>query len=167
MKLTQVERAMLANQYRILMKLGSDNSESLSVMIDALESGYEQEFEECLWGISREPVPEAICKEVNDILQMLRVTRRAATERHLGAAIIERLTFEGFDANEAEGHYYYAEFLVTKKGVWSELLGLPLNSHSGATLPMYRRMREVWQQTAQSLDMPTEDVERIANAAYA
>jgi hypothetical protein len=63
MKLTEVERLTLANQYRILEKLEPD-AEGHRHAAEALESGYEGLYERLMFQWISKPVPEAITEPV-------------------------------------------------------------------------------------------------------
>src|SRR5690349_11213076 len=107
MKLTEVERLSLWNQFRILQKLDpQDDSHKKNAEI--IRAGYEglygQVFEHMY-----EPTSEAVCKEVYDILDMYR-----ALEAVYGKGMANpkgfNSQFDVFDGNNDE-HFSVACFL--------------------------------------------------------
>ena len=73
MKMTDVERVLLLNQYAILSRLSSNEHEKsdYDLMISALSSGYDDDFEQMFSHIP-EPFAIEIMNEVREILEMFR-----------------------------------------------------------------------------------------------
>lgn len=72
MKITDVEKIILLNQYRILSKLYPEDRDICETNIEILESGYTSQYEE-LFYIDTEEMLEEQCTEVLDILDMYRL----------------------------------------------------------------------------------------------
>lgn len=140
MKLSPAERAILANQYEILKRLGSDDAD-YDRMIEALRWGYESEYEGALGLYRDSEVTEADSKYVMDVLDMYRVLQ-AAAERH--GVDTSRVVFPGFDGNNEGNLWGYANFL-RKQGRWTDLdvRFQDLDSHTG-TRAKYERMLSVY-----------------------
>ena len=72
-KLTIVEREILANQFRILEKLEGDNQQrDYRNLIEALESGYELHYMDVFEDLSETTLSKDDCRRVLDILEMFR-----------------------------------------------------------------------------------------------
>ena len=68
-KLTIVEREILANQFRILEKLEGDNQQrDYRNLIEALESGYELHYMDVFEDLSETTLSKDDCRRVLDIL---------------------------------------------------------------------------------------------------
>ena len=68
-KLTIVEREILANQFRILEKLEGDNQQrDYRNLIEALEGGYELHYMDVFEDLSETTLSKDDCRRVLDIL---------------------------------------------------------------------------------------------------
>jgi uncharacterized protein YfbU (UPF0304 family) len=147
MKLTKIERAILANQQRILSYLDNGNEENYLFKAQILEEGYEGMYEEAFTGIF-DGVSEEICEETFSILNMYRTINnaiQALNPNQIPEQDLEKIKFQGFDANN-DKHYYFMKFLVEKADRFDEYRDMYLNSHSLFPLRKYRRMLEVYNQ---------------------
>ena len=145
LNLTNVERLILGNQYRILAKLneGTHDEEYFQKKVEILDRGYAWYYGDLLVS---EPLPIEVSVETMDILDMFRqidayVSQLKDNERE--TLNVEKLTFKGFDANN-DPHYGFAKFIIEKDDRYGERKGMYLNSHTNSTLPRYRRMLEVY-----------------------
>ncbi|HSD13122.1 MAG TPA: YfbU family protein [Flavobacterium sp.] len=139
--LTITERQILVNQFKILATIGFDND--YETKIEILENGYTEQYFE-VFDVATEEIPMTICEETSQILQMFRrisdtVETLSAEEKD--SLDLEKITFEGFDANH-DPHYHYMTFLVDKMDLWQEYKGMYLNSHSRFPMSKYRKMLE-------------------------
>jgi uncharacterized protein YfbU (UPF0304 family) len=140
-KLTDVERLMLANQFRILSKL-EPQDEHYAHAAEVLVRGYEGLYQRHVFGHLSEPVPERVLTEVEDIFQMFRGLTRAY-EKGVKKPNGFHPEFDGFDGNN-DPHHGVAHFLLHDIGHWEELKNRPTNSHSQANLPSYLNMVARW-----------------------
>lgn len=148
-ELTRVERAILANQFRVLAAMypeeKSDYEEREEVMRDGLTGSYEWALEYVC--PDSNAMPREICDEVVDILQMHRTLLVSYKQLSDKTGISKKmLAFEGFDANEETKYYSYAEFFLRHDGgqfkeLWSKKMGI--NSH-WPKLSGYRAMLAIW-----------------------
>ena len=151
MKLTKTERALIANQNRILALLDESNSDSYLLKAKIAEHGYEgmyhKIFDEIYDGISEET-----CEETQKILTMYRVinnfiaTLSSEVQKELD---LNKIKFDGFDMNN-DDHYFYMTFLVEEANLYEEHKEAYLNSHSMSSLIRYRRMLPVYNQKIES-----------------
>ena len=147
--LSKVERALLANQLRILEVLYPDDAEELAQHRTALEAGWEYHFEEAFLAVSSDDVftTEQSC-EVIDILDMYGAIDLAlgAIGRDHSLAQHFAARFAGFDGNNEVVEMAYVEYLVEDLGRFDYLASRAeagFNSHT-QTLDRYRRMVSVW-----------------------
>lgn len=162
MKLSQVERAILSNQYRILAILEPEQAEHYRLAETAFQNGYELDYGDFL-GVYSDVVSEDDCREVLDILQMCRVLRQAADEiKDLDDQQRELLTFQGFDGNGETKHYAYAEWFCLERGRFGEFRS-DFNSHM-PMLPLYRTQLALWRKCADPNKPTAEELRAIADA---
>lgn len=141
--LSIVERQILANQFKILSKLGGEgvDTEDYQTKIEILENGYTEQYYE-IFDVDTEEIPIEICEETSQILNMYRRINTAIGELTADERAefdLEKIKFEGFDANN-DPHYHYMIFMVDRMKIWREYRGEYVNSHSPFTLPKYQKM---------------------------
>jgi len=140
-KLSKAERQILVNQYRILSAVNED-SEYYDLKANILEQGYTGRYSEVF--TIHEEIPEDICDETDEILNMYRRINNAITQlssEEKDSLNLEKLKFEGFDGNN-DPHYHYMTFMVENMDLWQEYNEVYLNSHSQFPLTKYRKMLE-------------------------
>jgi uncharacterized protein YfbU (UPF0304 family) len=140
-KLTDVERLTLANQFLILNKLQPD--EHYAHAAEALMRGYEGLYQQLVFEHLWEPTPARITEEVLDIFDMYRGLTNAYKHHGVKKPKGYHPEFEGFDGNH-DPHHGVGTFMVDELGLWPELKGRPMNSHTSSTLPSYLKMVAVW-----------------------
>lgn len=162
-----VQRLMLANQFRILAKLDGEEEDGYNnKKAEILEKGYEWHYSDIFEDISG-PLPKEVSDETMDILEMF---------RHLGAYIeqlpedqratldLRRLSFDGFDQNN-DRHYNYMRFIVEKDGRYEDHKGTNFNSHTSSSIGKYRRMLNIYnERRAGGNHLAFADIQDIQNA---
>lgn len=144
-KLTYTERLILANQFKILSIIDEENSEGHRYSEDIVTHGFEGIYDELYTGIY-DPIPEGICTETFDILDMFRGIETGIAslkEEEKNELDLDRIEFKGFDANN-DRHYGFMKFLVDRGGRYDEYKGKYINSHTMSTIDKYRRMLNVF-----------------------
>lgn len=142
-KLTDVERLILANQYEILSKLSKDDTYAL--WAEALRDGHEFLYSQCFERLSPN-LSEQKTQHVLDILSIYRALRlsyeKLTDKSGIDASDIE---FIGFDGNNESDLYGFA-LALAKSGRFTESLGeYGKNSHSQTT-DIYERMIQRWRE---------------------
>ena len=151
MELTKTERAIIANQNRILSYLDNANSESYLHKAEIAERGYEGLYDELFKNIY-EGISKEVCDETHDILTMYRGINNfisSLTNEQKDALDLAKIRFEGFDANNND-HYYFMKFIVEKADLYEEYKDAYLNSHSIASLRKYKRMLPIYTQAIEA-----------------
>lgn len=144
MDLSEKDRLILYNQYRILEKLYPDEEKECQLAQEVLLNGYELEYDELIEMMRI--VPKEVCNEVIDVLQMFRSLFFSYENLKDKSGINEYdVKFQGFDGNEEGKHYSYAKFFIKDKERYEELNDCEMNSHSNK-LDQYREMLGVWRQ---------------------
>lgn len=141
--MTQIERTILANQFKILAQLDEGNAISYIRNAEILEKGIEGLYEEVI--VSSEKIPFDICKETHEILTMYRVIENATAklkEEDRSELDLNAIRFDGFDANN-DPHYQFAKFIIEKMDLYESFQGRQLNSHTMASMRRYKRMLPV------------------------
>lgn len=140
--LTKVERLTLVNQYKTLQGLHRDDDylvKHYRRMEEIFTAGYVQMYREAFSELSDE-MPVEVSEEVLSILDM-----HEAMLFSLGQTPnpqdIERVKFQGFDANNEAEHLAFAKFFIGSGDKYQELR--VFNSHY-STLPRYRKMLAEW-----------------------
>lgn len=164
MKLTNTERLMLVNQFKILAKLNEEDEESAyySKKAEILERGYEWYYDELL---SSEPLPREVSNETMDILDMFRqldaYVDQLSPEQKANLDL-EKLKFDGFDATN-DKHYGFAKFIIEKDDRYNERKEMYLNSHTPTSIQKYRRMLPIYKERKTSRHLTFDDLIAIQN----
>jgi hypothetical protein len=165
MQLTEVDRWVLMNQYRILARLDPEGLEGdHEKAVTVLEHGYESEYGDLVPWLSEEPMSQEEGRRVLDILDMHRDLLWSYEDLEDKSGI-ERseVAFLGFDGNNETRALGYARFLIDS-GRWTELADSAdgLNSHM-PTMDMYGRMLPVWRRARENrLRSPAMGRERMS-----
>lgn len=127
-KLDKIQRRILANQYRLLSHLDKAQASGHQRRAEILEEGYEGQYFAIFDEIA-DPLPEAACKFVNEILNMYHALQHRASEisafpSDLSVAIafpgfcerdeIELVGYERFLASDAPNSNVYAKLTRTQ-----------------------------------------------------
>lgn len=143
MKMTEVEKLILYNQYAILQKLYPEDSKIYENAQEILVSGFTSEYDSLAEHLS-DDYPEEICSETQDILQMYRSLYYSYEELEDKGGIKKRdVQFQGFDGNEEVKHYNLAKYYIEDEDLFEEFKDVPINSHA-SRLRKYRAMLLAW-----------------------
>jgi uncharacterized protein YfbU (UPF0304 family) len=140
-KLSQTERLILANQYKILAKVEPENSGQFNYLKEILERGYEGLYYYLFEGIDSEGISKSVTDETHEILTMYR--RIKPSIENSENPDIDQIKFKGFDGNH-QSHYHIMKFMVEDLGLYSEYKDSYYNSHSQIPLTKYRDMLQVY-----------------------
>jgi len=164
MNLSIKDRLILSNQFRILEALYPDEKQHFSNTREAIESGYEIEYDWQTQYIHREVVNVEECNQVIDILSMFDVLKHAYESIEDKSGIDEyKVKFLGFDGNNETKQMAYARYL-RKNGKFTNLESLDdFNSHC-PMLATYRRMLNEWSRSDKKYQLTKDDIKRITKA---
>ena len=163
--LTKTERALFANQYRILELVDPDHARDYELLRTALERGYELHFADIfdhIWdGLTAEE-----CAEVLEILSMYDALQRSVKQLGDAAPVRpEEVEFPGFDGNNEPAQMGYARYFVNDLDRFSYLKfqNRDINSHM-PMLDTYREMLRGWVRTGKSYELKADEIEQILPA---
>lgn len=159
-KLTPLERLMLANQYRILTKVDPEYATfyRLDEKIDILEGGYEGQYGFVLGSFPENSLSPDDCRLVQDVLAMSSIIMDLKGTSNVDFGDFEQVEF---DANNEGDFLSYAEFLLKYNGSGFPGVTGVVNAHH-STLPMHRARVAEWKKLGKQPGELTEaDVAKI------
>lgn len=165
MKLTRVERWMLWNQYRILEALYPADQREFEEAREALECGYEYQYDHLCRHVFQETLSKDECDEVISILEMFRALQHSYKNLEDKDGIEEwTVTFAGFDGNHETKQMAFARYFCKHDGGRFEDLeiGDRFSSHC-QLLGRYRQMLAQWQAMGKPYDLTKEQLPAIAS----
>lgn len=157
-KLTIVEREILANQFRILEKLEGDNQQrDYRNLIEALERGYELHYMDVFEDLSETTLSKDDCRRVLDILEMFRgliYSYQGLKRDRVETTLTENdVKFVGFDGNDPLECKYmlYTSYFIQDLDRYSEIQEIShpsFNSHC-KMISTYMSMLQRWHEFKQ------------------
>lgn len=168
MEISQRDRLMLINQYKILANLDKDDADHYKELISILENGYTIFYSQLDVWVSNE-MPEEEGRFVLDVLDLYRaiedIKRATKDDRLLRHSYS---FFHGFDGNNETAHMGFCRFLIERQGKFQEqkqylLKNDNLNSH----MPMidkYSRMLEEARNLPDKWRMSVDEALRVLGA---
>jgi len=162
-QLTRVERLLLSNQFAILAALFPDEATEYERMKEAVDSGYELEFERLAQHVYADGLSADACQEVLEILSMFDYLKQGFERLSDKSGIDEHdITFAGFDGNNEVSYMGYAEYFC-RQGRFGSLNIQDFNSHFPA-IELYRRMLQAHRESKDKYHLSKADILRIAAA---
>ncbi|UXH79992.1 YfbU family protein [Roseateles amylovorans] len=141
-KLTAVERLILANQYEILGLL--QNNESLTRLATDLKDGHAWIFESKIRNQLSDELPDASAKEVLAILGIYSDLKDSYDQLGDKSGIDGRaVVFPGYDGNN-EGELLHFTAALSANGNYSQTIGEHARNSHCPVRDMYQRMVDRW-----------------------
>lgn len=147
MIISDTERVILLNQYKILEKLDSDNKEEYQNLQEVLENGYELEYRYKFSYILDSKMSESDCEFVQNILYLYDMLNNSYEQLEDKTDIdLKDLKFKGFDGNNESQYMGYLKYLVEVDGKYTYLFDKDkkkryYNTHC-QVIPRYESMLE-------------------------
>jgi uncharacterized protein len=165
-KLSRVERWILANQFRILERLVPDEAEGFLAARRAVESGFEVVYETLAKHIAEPGLTSEECRDVIDTLSMFEALAKADADTVPGVDA-GQVQFAGYDGTTEPAQLGFARHFSSTVGRLFKVLhrGDDFDSHAPGGLARYRRQLDVWHSCADPDQLTPEDVIKIAGAA--
>jgi len=170
-KLTDVERQILFNQYLILSKSDIDgwyDKKDFILKAKILYHGYEGLYDEVI--SIEKSVDSSISDFVLDILSLynnILVSYQKLTKEEKLEYPIKNIQFDGFDGNEETSECWFCKFFVEDMDRYSDLkqiTNFPFNSHM-PRLRMYINQLEFAEKIDKELyELNLQDIKDIMNA---
>ena len=160
-KLSKVERIILANQFRILAALEPDSAIEHQNRADCLQSGYLEQasLERYVEDELAHDVHELVYDTL-DMFQALKDAKRKILE-------LKKITikFPGFDEKKEAKYLAYSRHLIERDVRFSDCAkDGPFATHS-EMVETYEKMTKKWRSSSDRFDLDLEDVRRIAEAS--
>jgi hypothetical protein len=163
MRLTETERLILSNQYRILEQLYPDEAELFALHRKAVEGGFVSHYKPHM--LLGEEVSEEVCREVLEILRMHRALKFSFQSLQDTGGIEEsQIQFRGFDENMEPHQTAYTGYLFDDPDRFDKLKQSGGYNSDTPMLERYRRMLLQWQDSEDQKNLTKEDLARIVSA---
>ena len=146
MEMTNAQRLILSNQYKLMSQMDPENSTKYQRLQTIVERGYELQMRE----LNKEfgCLTESECRETIDIMEMyhaMQESNKMLSDAERKDVDQRRLQFLGFDiASEAQS-VNYVRFLIDSEGLYPQFD--KADHHFNSQMPMlekYRRMLTTW-----------------------
>ena len=164
MEMSNAQRLILANQYRLMAIVDADNADRYRRLQTIIERGYGLQMRELDSEFGE--IKEETCRIVIDVMEMYHALHVSWTNLKDNQHIDERrLTFPGFDGATESGFLNYVRFLVTVEKRFPQFSGGADNFN--AQVPMwdkYMRMRAVWHVCPRQYHLSANEITQIINA---
>ncbi|MEM6049253.1 YfbU family protein [Erwinia sp. P7711] len=164
MEMTNAQRLILSNQYKMMTMLDPDNAERYRRQQTIIERGYGLQMRE----LDREfgELNEAVCRIIIDIMEMHHALHVSWTNLKDPSSLEERrLAFLGFDAATEARYLGYVRFMVNVEGRYTHF---DSGTHGfNAQTPMwekYQRMLTVWHTCPRQYHLSANEIAQIINA---
>ena len=164
MEMTNAQRLILSNQYKMMTMLDPDNAERYRRQQTIIERGYGLQMRE----LDREfgELTEAVCRSIIDIMELHHALHVSWTNlKDPGEIEARRLQFLGFDAATEARFLGYVRFMVQIEGRYTQF---DAGSHGfNAQTPMwekYQRMLAVWHTCPRQYHLSANEIAQIINA---
>ncbi len=168
MSLSNTERLILANQYRILELLDPQNVADHSQSRDAIERGYVAAYPNLL---SEDENPEFPLEESSFVVKALSMfDAMQRSFKNLGSVPgvkPQDVAFDGFDGNNETTYMAYARFVVDQENRFDYLTfgGDRLNSLT-PRVTAYRGMLRKWIEMDESYELSAEQIRALIEAQH-
>ncbi|MBP2167655.1 uncharacterized protein YfbU (UPF0304 family) [Erwinia toletana] len=164
MEMTNAQRLILSNQYKMMTMLDPDNGERYRRQQTIVERGYGLQMRE----LDREfgELSEEVCRTIINIMEMHHAMHVSWTNLKDSRELEERrLAFLGFDAATEARYLGYVRFMVNVEGRYTQF---DSGTHGfNAQTPMwekYHRMLTVWQTCPRQYHLSANEIAQIINA---
>lgn len=150
------QREVLWLLHTICANSGFGSNIDHNIMAEVYRNGFTTLYHEPL----SEEMSEDIQNETEEILDMFDHVERACQQLNVNQDLRENLSFQGFCGNECT-HSMFAR-IIEMQGRFNYLSHpLHTNSHSSATIEIYRRMLRRWNLSTDRYNLTLDDLNEI------
>ncbi|MDR9829592.1 YfbU family protein [Vibrio sp. FNV 38] len=166
MEMTNAQRLILSNQYKLMMKMDPENSGKYQRLQTIVERGYELQMRELNKDFGR--MTEDECREAIDIMEMyhaMQESNKMLNDSERADVDQRRLMFLGYDAATEAQSVHYVRFLVDSEGLYPQFD--KADHHFNSQMPMlekYRRMLATWRHCPRQYHLSAAEFKKIFNA---
>ena len=164
MEMTNAQRLILSNQYKMMTMLDPANAERYRRLQTIIERGYGLQMRELDHEFGE--LKEEPCRTIIDIMEMYHALHVSWSNLQDQQSIDERrVTFLGFDAATEARYLGYVRFMVNVEGRYTHF---DAGTHGfNAQTPMsekYQRMLNVWHACPRQYHLSANEINQIINA---
>ncbi|TCJ98896.1 hypothetical protein EV694_1328 [Volucribacter psittacicida] len=164
MEMTATQRLILANQYKLMALLDSDNAQKYQRLEIIVRGGFGLELKELDKEFS--DLSEQDCRLVLDTLEMYNALQVSYNHLKDKSAISEhRLTFPGYCAVREKKYLNYLRFITGVEGKYTEFMHCTHGCDS--QIPMnekYRKMLEALRACPHEYHLSAAEIQKILDA---
>ncbi|MDO6704595.1 YfbU family protein [Photobacterium sp. 1_MG-2023] len=163
MEMTNAQRLILSNQYRLMAQLEPDHAAKYQRLQTIVERGYGLQLRELDKDFGA--LSEAECKEIINVMEMHHAMQESQKQLNNHEIDSRRLLFLGFDAQSEPQQMHYVRFLTQIEHLYPGFL--PSEHQFNSHVPMqskYRRMLTVWQKCPRQYHLSATEIQQILNA---
>lgn len=168
MEMTNAQRLILSNQYKMMTMLDPENAERYRRYQTIIERGFGLQMNE----LDRDfgDLSEETCRIIINVMEMYHALQISNTNlrEHLKEKAdvdVRRLTFLGFDAATESRYLSYVRFMVNVEGRYTHF---DSGTHGfNSQTPMwekYQRMLAIWQSCPRQYHLCAVEIVQILNA---
>lgn len=163
MEMTNAQRLILSNQYKMMTMLDPDNADRYRRLQTIIERGYGLQMRE----LDREfgELKETVCRQIIDIMEMYHALHVSWTNLNCQSIDERRVTFMGFDAATEARYLSYVRFMVNTEGRYTHF---DAGTHGfNSQTPMwekYLRMLNAWHACPRQYHLSENEISQILNA---
>ncbi|EGR2795793.1 hypothetical protein BOO29_07275 [Vibrio navarrensis] len=166
MEMSNTQRLILSNQYKLMSQLDPSNAAKYQRLKTIIERGYELQMRELNKDFGC--ISEAHCKEVIDIMEMyhaMQESNKMLSDSERSEVDQRRLQFLGFDIASEAQLVHYVRFLVDSEGLYPQFD--KADHHFNSQMPMlekYRRMLASWKKCPRQYHLSATELRQIFSA---
>ncbi|MGC6335457.1 YfbU family protein [Pasteurella multocida] len=164
MEMTSTQRLILANQYKLMGLLDSQNAQKYQRLEAIVKGGFALELKELDKEFS--DVSEQECQTVLDTLEMYNALQTSYNNLSDKSALTpHRLQFAGYCAVREKKYLNYLRFITGVEGKYQEFMRCEHGCDS--QVPMwdkYMRMLDVWHACPYGYHLSMTEIQNILNA---
>lgn len=162
MRLTRAERWIISNQLRILASYFPEEKEILEYQREAIEHGFEREYDSIIPFIESDTLSAAGCDEVVEILEMYWQMGRACRKQSEAGMEID-VRFPGWDGDSEYKQRSYARYYCKQGDRFADMGDSVFQNARRPMLPSYRVMLDEWRDHSRKYSLSFEDVLDLLN----
>lgn len=164
MEMSSTQRLILANQYKLMGLLDSQNAKKYQRLETIVKGGFALELKE----LDKDffDISEQECRTVLDTLEMynaLNVSYNQLADK--SALTPHRLQFAGYCAVREKKYLNYLRFITGVEGKYQEFMQCAHGCDSQTPMwDKYAKMLEVWRECPREYHLSVEEIKNILNA---
>lgn len=164
MEMSSTQRLILANQYRLMSLLDSENTAKYARFETIVRGGFALELRELDKDFSN--ISEQECRIVRDTLEMyhaLHISYNNLADK--SAVTLHRLLFNGYCAVREWKYLNYLRFVILNEGKYQEFMRCEHGCDSQTPMwDKYTKMLDVWRACPHEYHLSIEEILNILNA---